>query len=55
MTLNLHGHTHSKDMFYEDRPYMFNVAVDAHNCYPVLLDDIIEHMKNKVNECLQML
>lgn len=55
MTLNLHGHTHSKDMFYEDRPYMFNVAPDAHNCYPVLLDDIIEHMKNKVNECLQML
>ena len=55
MTLNLHGHTHSKDMFYEDRPYMFNVALDAHNCYPVLLDDIIEHMKNKVNECLQML
>lgn len=54
-TLNLFGHTHSKDMFYEDRPYMFNVALDAHNCYPVLLDDIIEHMKNKVKECVEML
>lgn len=54
-TLNLFGHTHSKDMFYEDRPYMFNVALDAHNCYPVLLDDIIEHMKNKVKECIEML
>lgn len=55
MTLNLHGHTHSKDMFYEDRPYMFNVALDAHNNCPILLDDIITHMKNKVDECIKML
>lgn len=55
MTLNLHGHTHSRDKFYEDRPYMYNVALDAHNNTPVLLDDIIEDMKNKVKECIEFL
>ena len=55
MTLNLHGHTHSKDKFYEDRPYMYNVALDANNNTPVLLDDIIEQMKAKVQECLNYL
>lgn len=55
MTLNLHGHTHSKEKFYEDRPYMYNVALDAHHNTPVLLDDIIEDMKEKVKECLSYL
>lgn len=51
MTLGLFGHTHSKDKFFEDRPYMYNVALDANNNTPVLLDDIIDHMKEKVEEC----
>ena len=55
MTLNLFGHTHSKDKFYEDRPYMYNVSLDANNNTPVLLDDIIENMKEKVKECLSYL
>lgn len=50
-TLNLFGHTHSKDQFFEDRPYMYNVALDANHNTPVLLDDIIEKMKQKVEEC----
>ena len=54
-TLNLFGHTHSRDKFYEDRPYMYNIALDAHNNIPVLLDDIIEEMKEKVKECISML
>lgn len=54
-TLNLFGHTHSKNKFYEDRPYMYNVALDANNNTPVLLDDIIERMKAKVKECLDFL
>lgn len=54
-TLNLFGHTHDKRHFFEDRPYMYNVALDAHNCTPVLLDDIIEEMKAKVQECVDML
>jgi calcineurin-like phosphoesterase family protein len=54
-TLNLFGHTHDKRHFFEDRPYMYNVSLDAHNCVPVLLDDIIEEMKAKVQECVDML
>lgn len=51
----LFGHTHSKDKFYNDIPFMYNVAADAHNCTPVDIDTIIEDMKNKVNECKEML
>ena len=54
-TINLFGHTHSMDPFYNDIPFMYNVAMDAHNCYPVLLDDAIEHMKLKVKECKEQL
>lgn len=51
----LHGHTHHNNAYeyIEDRCY--NVNLDAHNCYPVLLDDIIEEMKAKVKECVDML
>ena len=55
MTLNLFGHTHQKENFYEDRPYMYHVGVDSHGCYPVSLDQIIEDMKQKVKECEEML
>jgi hypothetical protein len=34
---------------------MYNVAQDAHECYPVLLDDAIEQMKLKVKECTAQL
>ena len=44
-TLNLYGHTHQVNNFYQGMPYMYHVGVDSHNCYPVLLDDIIEEMK----------
>lgn len=55
MTLNIYGHTHQTSKFFEDRPYMYCVCLDAHNCYPVLLDDIIKDMENKVIECKNML
>lgn len=51
MTLNLYGHTHQKSNFYNDIPYMYHVGVDSHNCYPVLLDDVIKDMYAKVEEC----
>lgn len=40
--LNLHGHTHSPVPLQEMR---YNVAVDAHNCYPVNIEEIIKAMK----------
>ena len=55
MTLNLYGHTHQKDNFYMDMPYMYHVGVDSHDCKPVLLDDIIKEMRQKVEECKQFL
>ena len=54
-TLNLFGHTHSKDKFREDIPMYYNVALDANNNTPVLLDDIIIQMKAKVQECINYL
>lgn len=55
MTLNIYGHTHQTDMFYEDRPYMFHCGVDAHGGYPVDLDEVITFMKAKVKECVDYL
>lgn len=53
--INLFGHTHSKQLFYEDRPYMYNVAMDAHNSTPVGISDIVADIENKVRECKDML
>ena len=55
MSLNLYGHTHQLTNFYNDMPFMYHVGVDSHNGYPVLLDDIIEEMYAKVEECKKFL
>ena len=55
MTLNLYGHTHQLNNFYNDMPFMYHVGVDSHNGHPVLLDDIIEEMYAKVKECVEFL
>lgn len=55
MTLGLHGHTHSQKMFFYDLPYCYNVGVDAHSCFPVSIEQVIEDMKNKVEECKNFL
>lgn len=54
-TINLFGHTHQTNNFYNDIPFMYHVGMDSHNCTPVLLDDAIEEMKNKVQECKEQL
>ena len=53
--INLFGHTHSKELFYEDRPYMYNVAVDAHNCTPVSIVKVLDDIERKYAECKNML
>ena len=46
-TLCLAGHTHSKELF---EPYgSYNVAVDAHDCYPVSIEQIILDFIKKYN------
>lgn len=50
-TINLFGHTHSKDKFYLEYPFMYNVALDAHDNKPVWIENILQDLKNKINEC----
>jgi len=54
-TCNLYGHTHQNENFFNDIPFMYHVGVDSQNCYPVLLDVIIEEMEQKVIECQEQL
>lgn len=54
--INLCGHSHTQDRWADwDKGLIYHVEMDAHNCYPILLDDIIEEMKNKVKECKEFL
>lgn len=47
-TISLCGHSHVSDPFADwDRGRIYHVEMDAHNCYPILLDDIIEQMKER--------
>ena len=46
-TINLCGHTHTKDKFLDmNKGLIYHVELDAHNNYPVLIDDIIEDIKH---------
>lgn len=47
--INLYGHTHQQTNFYNNIPQVYHVGIDSHNNYPVLLDDIIEEIKEKFN------
>ena len=53
--INLHGHTHSKEKFEHGKPYQYNVAVDAHDCYPASLEQIYKDIEQEVQQCLQYL
>ena len=55
MTLNLHGHTHAQSSFFYDLPFCYNVGVDAHNCKPISIDEILVDMNKKVEECKSFL
>lgn len=48
--INLHGHTHYQNKFYNDNPYMYNVGVDSQDGYPVSVDKIKADIKEKLNE-----
>ena len=45
--LNLYGHTHQKEHFFNGHPYMYCVCLDAHEMRPVLLDEILEEIRHK--------
>ena len=47
-TYNIHGHTHDTAKFYNNSPYMYNVACDAQDCTPVSIDQIMEDINNQL-------
>jgi calcineurin-like phosphoesterase family protein len=47
---NLFGHTHSKDKFYMNSPYNYNVAVDANDNRPISIDNIFIAIQDKIKE-----
>lgn len=49
-TINFFGHTHQQTNFYEDKPYMYHVGMDSHNCYPVDIELALQEIKNKKGE-----
>ncbi len=54
-TICLYGHTHQQTNFYQDMPFCYHVGVDSHNNYPVNMDTVIEDIKNKIEECKNLL
>ena len=46
---NLSGHTHSKDKFENGLNKIYNVSVDAHNCYPISIDHILKDITRYTN------
>lgn len=54
-TLNIYGHTHQKEKFYHDNPFMLCACADAWNCTPFSIDEAIVKMITKYKECGDML
>ena len=49
--INLCGHRHTKDPFADwDKGIIYHCELDAHNNEPVLLDDVIEDLKAKIQK-----
>ena len=49
-TICLCGHSHYKNKFKDmDKGLVYYVEVDAHNCYPVSIDDIITEIKTFIS------
>ena len=47
---NLSGHTHSLNKFEYGIHHIYNVAMDAHNCTPVSIEQIIEDIENYIRK-----
>lgn len=46
-TWNIHGHTHSNSSIDESRLLCYDVSPEAHDCRPILLDDILEELRER--------
>ena len=43
--INLFGHTHQKNNFFDNNPDMYHVGLDSHNCTPVSIEEIIKDIE----------
>lgn len=42
----MHGHTHSLEKWQDlNNPFLYNVALDAHNCYPVNIEEAMSDIR----------
>lgn len=49
--INLHGHCHSQNPWINpSNPFMYDVGLDAHNCTPVHIDEVITDIRQKWEE-----
>ena len=49
--ISLCGHLHSKDKWIDfNKGLIYHVEMDAHNCTPILIDDIVNEIKEKIKE-----
>lgn len=46
--VNISGHTHSKEKWQQNYPFIYNVSCDANDCSPVALSTIVNFMKEKI-------
>lgn len=52
--INLCGHSHCPDRWTDwDKGLIYHCELEAHNCEPVLLDDIIKEIKGKIQERIE--
>lgn len=52
---NIHGHIHTKDKFFQDNPYFYNVSCDSQNCMPIKAEDMIAEIEAEVQNCIGFL
>ena len=53
--INLHGHVHSKTPWINLRnPFMYDVGMDAHNCTPVHIDEVMTDIRQRWNDIGQL-
>lgn len=49
--INLCGHTHTQDRWNDwDKGLIYHCELDAHNCFPIPLEQIVQEIKNKRSE-----
>lgn len=54
LVINFYGHTHQTENFYNEYVNMYHVGVDSHNCFPVLIDDALDAVKQKILEAKEI-